>query len=65
MEVLCHPSVLMANDDQDDCLMATEAFAHSGADIPFSCVEDGKNLIERLWECTDQVEGYRTSFYWI
>jgi CheY-like chemotaxis protein len=41
----------MADDDQDDCLMATEAFAHSGTDIPFSCVEDGKKLMERLWEC--------------
>ncbi len=51
MTVLCRSAVLMADDDQDDCLMATEAFADSGAKVGFSCVEDGKELMDRLLEC--------------
>ncbi|MHC1727803.1 MAG: response regulator [Syntrophobacteraceae bacterium] len=51
MAVLCHPAVLMADDDQDDCLLATEAFADSGAETGFSCVDDGKELMARLLEC--------------
>jgi two-component system response regulator len=31
--------------------MATEAFADSGAKVGFSCVEDGKGLMDRLFEC--------------
>lgn len=48
---LCHPAVVMADDDQDDCLLASEAFAESGAEVGFFCVEDGKELMERLLEC--------------
>jgi CheY-like chemotaxis protein len=57
MTALCHPAVLMADDDQDDCLMATEAFADSGAKVSFSCVEDGKELIDRLFECCHSGRG--------
>lgn len=50
MEV-CHPAVLMADDDQDDCLLASEAFVESGSEIGFSCVDGGQELMDRLLVC--------------
>jgi CheY-like chemotaxis protein len=41
-------NVLMADDDDEDCLLATEAFAESGAKASFSCVEDGIMLMDYL-----------------
>jgi len=41
-------AVIMADDDEEDCLLATEAFAYSGSDAGFSCVEDGIKLMEYL-----------------
>jgi CheY-like chemotaxis protein len=40
--------VLMADDDAEDCLLATEAFAESGAKAAFSCVGDGVELMDYL-----------------
>ena len=42
------PAVLMADDDEDDCLLARDAFeqAHSNGD--FLCVEDGDELMRYL-----------------
>ncbi len=45
-----HKTVLMADDDAEDCMLATEAFAQSGADAAFSCVEDGVELMKYLSE---------------
>ncbi len=41
-------TVLMVDDDSEDCMLATEAFAKSGADAAFSCVMDGVELMEYL-----------------
>ena len=38
----------MADDDTEDCLLATEAFAETGARAAFSCVEDGEELMDYL-----------------
>ena len=43
-------AVLMADDDAEDCLLATEAFAESGAGAAFSCVENGIELMNYLLE---------------
>ena len=45
-----HRVVLMADDDAEDCMLATEAFAESGADAAFACVEDGVELMDYLAE---------------
>ena len=42
--------VLMADDDAEDCILATEAFAESGARASFSCVLDGVELMRHLGE---------------
>lgn len=43
-------SVLMADDDEEDCFLAGEAFLESGAGATFFCVEDGIELMEYLLE---------------
>jgi CheY-like chemotaxis protein len=40
----------MADDDEEDCFLASEAFSESGADAAFSCVEDGVELMDYLDE---------------
>ena len=47
-------AVLMADDDAEDCLLATEAFADSGSNATFSCVQDGFELMEYLTCCGDR-----------
>ena len=41
-------AILMADDDEEDCLLAAEAFAESGARAAFSCVLDGIELMQHL-----------------
>ncbi len=41
-------SVLMADDDAEDCFLASEAFAESGAKAAFLSVSDGIELMKRL-----------------
>ena len=48
MEMEVKYSVLMADDDEDDCTLAREAFAESGVKATFSCVEDGVELLDYL-----------------
>ena len=43
-------TVLMADDDAEDCRLATKAFAESGAKVVFSCVLDGIELMNHLTE---------------
>ena len=43
-------TVLMADDDLDDCMLAEEAFAESGTKAAFSCVLDGVELMDYLAE---------------
>jgi len=43
-------TVLMADDDTEDCWLATEAFAESGAEGVFACVLDGTELMDLLSE---------------
>ncbi len=43
-------TVLMANDDPEDCMLASYAFAESGAKVVFSCVLDGIELMNHLTE---------------
>ncbi len=43
-------TVLMADDDSEDCMLATEAFAESGVDAEFFCVENGIELLACLYE---------------
>jgi CheY-like chemotaxis protein len=42
------PLVLMADDDDDDCTLAKEAFEESGAQGLMHCVEDGTELLKHL-----------------
>lgn len=42
------PVVLMADDDEDDCLLAKDAFEMSGGLGAFICVEDGQKLMDYL-----------------
>ena len=44
------PVVLMADDDEDDCFLAKEAFLETGAGVNFSCVFDGVELMSYLSE---------------
>jgi CheY-like chemotaxis protein len=44
------PLVLMADDDDDDCFLAKEAFRESGAEAAFSCVSNGVELLNYLFE---------------
>ncbi|MEM5787514.1 MAG: response regulator [Syntrophobacteraceae bacterium] len=43
-------AVLMADDDEEDCMLAREAFRESGAEAAFSCVGDGIELMDYLTE---------------
>jgi CheY-like chemotaxis protein len=38
----------MADDDDDDCFLAKDAFFESGARADFSCIEDGQELLDYL-----------------
>ncbi|MEW6667510.1 MAG: response regulator [Thermodesulfobacteriota bacterium] len=40
----------MADDDEEDCLLARQALEASGAAATFSCVEDGTDLMRYLSE---------------
>lgn len=40
--------LLIAEDDEDDRFLATEAFKKSGSEIPLKFVNDGESLIELL-----------------
>ena len=42
------PLILMADDDEDDCMLATDAFKESNSAGTFLCVEDGVELLEYL-----------------
>lgn len=43
-----HKLVLMADDDAEDCMLATEAFRESGAQAAFACVANGIELMDYL-----------------
>ncbi|MFZ0927670.1 MAG: response regulator [Syntrophobacteraceae bacterium] len=45
-----HKTVLMADDDEEDCMLARDAFAESGAIVAFSSVADGIELMDYLSE---------------
>jgi CheY-like chemotaxis protein len=45
-------TVLMADDDAEDCMLATEAFEATGAKAAFVCVEDGIRIMDYLTECS-------------
>jgi CheY-like chemotaxis protein len=42
--------VLMADDDEEDCTLAKEAFAESGSDAVFFFLDDGAKLMNYLSE---------------
>lgn len=42
--------VLMADDDEEDCMLAAAALADSGANADFVCVQDGTELVNYLAE---------------
>ena len=48
METPDTPVVVMADDDEDDCLLARDAFKQSGSRGIFVCVEDGMKLLDHL-----------------
>jgi CheY-like chemotaxis protein len=48
------PPVLMADDDVDDCSLATEAFKLAAVGNPLRCLSDGEKLIDYLRECVAQ-----------
>jgi CheY-like chemotaxis protein len=43
-------TVLMADDDADDCMLAAQAFAESGGKAAFDCVANGNELLLYLSE---------------
>jgi DNA-binding response OmpR family regulator len=43
-------TVIMADDDQDDCFLAQEAFVEISVPVDFSCLEDGLVLMDYLSE---------------
>jgi two-component system response regulator len=45
------PPVLMADDDVDDCSLATEAFKIAHVGNPLRCLSDGEKLIDYLRDC--------------
>ena len=47
-----HETVLMVDDDPQDCMPASDAFAESGANLSFACVKDGVGLLDYLLECS-------------
>jgi CheY-like chemotaxis protein len=53
------PPVLMADDDVDDCSLASEAFKLANVGNPLRCLADGEKLIEYLRECLAQQLGAR------
>lgn len=42
------PVILMADDDEDDCMLARDAFEESKVHGAFCCVENGIELLEYL-----------------
>lgn len=48
MEHSNYPLVLMADDDDDDCTLAKDAFRESGVPGSLRCVENGVELMEYL-----------------
>jgi len=42
------PFVLMVDDDEDDCMLARNAFEACGAPCAFECIEDGGALLPYL-----------------
>lgn len=54
------PVVLMADDDEDDCLLARDAFEESKAPGAFHCVEDGIELLDYLSSSGRRGEKNRT-----
>ena len=51
MEARKTPMVLMADDDEDDCVIAKDAFKESGAHGVLHCVENGMELMNYLSGC--------------
>lgn len=49
-------TVLMADDDPEDCLLANEALVETGAVAAFTCVGDGVELMEYLYEHSSSSE---------
>jgi CheY-like chemotaxis protein len=45
-----HKTIVMAEDDAEDCWLASEAFAESGVAAAFCCVLDGIELMDYLSE---------------
>ena len=58
-------TVLMADDDAEDCWLASEAFAASGAIAAFMCVLDGIELMDAdgVGEVGNPVCGDMMAFY--
>ncbi len=48
------PPVLVADDDVDDCTLATDAFKMAAVSNPLRCLNDGEKLIDYLRECVAQ-----------
>lgn len=42
-------TILLADDDEDDRMMATEALEEAGVENPLVCVEDGVELLDYLF----------------
>ena len=50
--------VLLADDDAEDCMLATEAFVETGANAVFECVRDGMELMAWLSDrCCSESKG--------
>jgi CheY-like chemotaxis protein len=48
------PVVLMADDDEDDCMLARDAFEESNVRGTFHCVENGVELLDYLFHSGKQ-----------
>jgi CheY-like chemotaxis protein len=50
----------MADDDDDDCTLAREAFEESAIEGSFDCVEDGMELMDYLIRAGNHGEGAKS-----
>jgi CheY-like chemotaxis protein len=44
-----HPIIIMVDDDEDDCILARDAFEVSQAPGDFACLRDGMELLDYLY----------------
>lgn len=52
------PIIIMAEDDEDDCLLIKDALEEAGVDVPVICAGNGEELINILVDHRKNSENY-------